>query len=254
MPSSVETLAQTSIKHICMTFAREIVQKCSDEYGFDFDDACRKFSLREEDLPVPLFDHTQSHPAPPPAKDDMISTLLADTYQHEPVQVAATTIQRKRTARMTPDQKAEQARMKEEEKLAKKVRRETQKKAELDAKALQKQCKQSIKSAVKAEKGALKSLHKSVKIAEQVIKANKTKKAKKAKDPNAPKRQPTPYIVFSKEHRPIVKAEHPDMSSKEIMCELAKRWKALTEDEKSRFKVNHQACAKNICKKSFTTW
>lgn len=232
MPSSIETLAQTSIKHISMTYAREILMKCSQEYGFDFDEACTKFFLREADLPVPLFDHAPP-PPPPAAKDDMISNLLTSADPSDATaEVSAPSIPRKRAGRLSPTEKAEQARMKEEERLAKKVAKEAQKKATVQARAeekqREKQAKLATKAALKAHKGALKFLPKIIKMADQANKANKA---------NAPKRPPSAYLIFSNENRSVVKSENPQMPAKLVMSELAKRWKALTDEQKQPYQL-----------------
>mgnify|MGYP001998218450 CR=1 FL=1 len=216
-----------------MSYAREILKRCSQDYSFDFEEACQRFSLREEDLPVPLFDHA-SPPHPPAAKNDMISNLLSAA---EPAadsdQVSPNTIRRKRAARMTPEEKAELGRMKEEEKLSKKLAKEEKKKQEAQArlqqKELKKQSKNAIRSAEKAEKAALKALSKLIKLAE------KAAKAKKTKDPTAPKRAPSAYILFSTETRPLVKQQMPELAAKEIMSELAKRWKALSDEDRKPY-------------------
>ena len=252
MPSSIETLAQTSIKHISMSYAREILKQCSQHYNFDFEEACQRFSLREQDLPVPLFDHTESQlpvAAPQPAKNDMISNLLTNVQSASPELVSPNTIRRKRAARMNSEEKAELARMKEEEKISKKLAREEKKREEASTRKQQKELrrlsKEAIKSAEKAEKHALKALSKIIKIAE---KAAKTKKTKKIKDPDAPKRTPSAYLLFSNQTRPLLKQQMPHLQAKEVISELAKRWKALSTldrqpfiDQASHYKMAEQA-------------
>ena len=56
-------------------------------------------------------------------------------------------------------------------------------------------------------------------------------KAKKKKDVNAPKKNVSAWILFCKVERPKVKKEFPNMPPKEVMTELAKRWKIAKEDE-----------------------
>ena len=62
---------------------------------------------------------------------------------------------------------------------------------------------------------------------------------KKKKDKNAPKKNVSTWILFSKAERPKVKNEFPDMPPKEVMTELAKRWKIAKEDEEvlQEFKI-----------------
>ena len=52
-----------------------------------------------------------------------------------------------------------------------------------------------------------------------------TKKPKKPRAANA-------FMRFSKEQRPSVKAEEPDLAPKDILRSLGRRWKALSDDEK----------------------
>lgn len=59
----------------------------------------------------------------------------------------------------------------------------------------------------------------------------KSSSKKKKKDKNAPKKNLSTWILFSKAERPKVKKEFPDMKPKEVMGELAKRWKIAKEDE-----------------------
>jgi hypothetical protein len=50
-----------------------------------------------------------------------------------------------------------------------------------------------------------------------------------------PKRGLTAYIYFCKEHRPIIKEESPELSTKEITSALGKKWKTLTDKKKKPF-------------------
>ena len=71
-------------------------------------------------------------------------------------------------------------------------------------------------------------------------KKEKTKKAKKEKSPKGEKADGEPkkkrgltgYLLFSKEKRPEVKAELGEVKPTEVVTEVAKRWKALTEEER----------------------
>ncbi|KAL7492365.1 hypothetical protein ACHAWT_002550 [Skeletonema menzelii] len=70
--------------------------------------------------------------------------------------------------------------------------------------------------------------------------AAKPKKAKatKAKAKGSPKaKKPlTGYMLFAKEMRPKVKEENPEMSFGELGKELGARWRALSEEEKGKYK------------------
>jgi len=71
-------------------------------------------------------------------------------------------------------------------------------------------------------------------------KKEKTKKAKKEKSPKKEKADGEPkkkrgltgYLLFSKEKRPEVKEELGEVKPTEVVTEVAKRWKALTEEER----------------------
>ncbi|CAF3357887.1 unnamed protein product [Rotaria sp. Silwood1] len=58
---------------------------------------------------------------------------------------------------------------------------------------------------------------------------------KRNKDPNAPKRYRTAYILFSVEKRDEIKNENPGLSAKEIVAELGAQWKAADAATKQRF-------------------
>lgn len=55
------------------------------------------------------------------------------------------------------------------------------------------------------------------------------------KDPNAPKRPNTAYILFSNEIRAETKADNPHANQKEIVTLIGKKWKELSREQK---KVN----------------
>ena len=71
----------------------------------------------------------------------------------------------------------------------------------------------------------------------------KPKKAKKEKSPKKEKpekeekpkkkRGMTGYLLFSKEKRPEVKEELGDVKPTDVVTEVAKRWKALTDEERA---------------------
>jgi len=58
-----------------------------------------------------------------------------------------------------------------------------------------------------------------------------SKKPKKKKDENAPKKNVSAWILFSKAERPKIKKEFPSMKPQEVMAELSKRWKIAKDDE-----------------------
>ena len=66
------------------------------------------------------------------------------------------------------------------------------------------------------------------------------KRKGKKKDPNAPKRARSAYILFVNEQRALVIKENddagkPKMKQTEIMSEVAKRWKEASESAKEKF-------------------
>ena len=71
-------------------------------------------------------------------------------------------------------------------------------------------------------------------------KTEKKRKVKKEKDPDAPKRPLTPYILFCMEKRDTVKTDNPSMGGTEITTELGRLWKKLTDDEKDIYKKKYQ--------------
>lgn len=56
--------------------------------------------------------------------------------------------------------------------------------------------------------------------------------AKKAKDPNHPKRPLSAYMVFCNKNREKVKTDNPGIEVKATMVELGKGWKSLTDKQK----------------------
>ena len=61
------------------------------------------------------------------------------------------------------------------------------------------------------------------------------KKGSAKKDPNAPKGAKNAYILFCADNREQVKEENSEMSSKEIISELARLWKEADEDVKAEY-------------------
>jgi hypothetical protein len=55
-------------------------------------------------------------------------------------------------------------------------------------------------------------------------------KIKVVKDPNAPKKPASSFLIFSSEMRPIIKQKNPDMTHLDITKELGVLWK--TADQK----------------------
>jgi hypothetical protein len=61
----------------------------------------------------------------------------------------------------------------------------------------------------------------------------KPNKEKKVKDPNAPKRPPSAYLIFQNEVREEMRSKLPaDASYKDVIAAIAARWKEMTAEEK----------------------
>ncbi|XP_029943414.1 high mobility group protein B2-like [Salarias fasciatus] len=63
------------------------------------------------------------------------------------------------------------------------------------------------------------------------------KKAKKKKDPNAPKRPPSAFFVFCSEFRPKVKEEYPGISIGDIAKKLGEKWSTLSAKDKGPYEA-----------------
>jgi len=67
-------------------------------------------------------------------------------------------------------------------------------------------------------------------------KGGKSKKtAKKKKDPNAPKRNLSVYMIFSNKMRPILKAEKPELSFGDLAKEISEKFRKLTDEDKKEY-------------------
>ena len=67
----------------------------------------------------------------------------------------------------------------------------------------------------------------------------KRKRVTKPKDPNAPKRPPSAYLIYQNSLRTETKAQNPQFSNQEVLAKVAEAWKALSEEErKVRFSLS----------------
>ena len=68
-------------------------------------------------------------------------------------------------------------------------------------------------------------------------KSPKKEKAEKAEKEEKPKKKRgmTGYLLFSKENRAAVKEELGEVKPTEVVTEVAKRWKALTDEEREEW-------------------
>lgn len=56
----------------------------------------------------------------------------------------------------------------------------------------------------------------------------------------APKKAPTPYIMFVQEHMKLIKEANPTLQGKDVMRKVCEKWKAITDEEKQKY---HDKCA-----------
>lgn len=64
---------------------------------------------------------------------------------------------------------------------------------------------------------------------------DKTKKKKPERDPNAPKRNLSSYMLYSQSVRPDVVKQHPNVRPVDIAKLIGEKWNALTDKEKQPF-------------------
>jgi len=63
----------------------------------------------------------------------------------------------------------------------------------------------------------------------------KPKKNKKVKDPKAPKRGLSAWIIFTNEQRPIFKENNPESSTTELTTLMSQEWKKMTDEDKKKY-------------------
>jgi hypothetical protein len=61
----------------------------------------------------------------------------------------------------------------------------------------------------------------------------KRKRNTKPKDPNAPKRPASSYILFQNEIRKELKEKHPNLTNPELLNMISEMWKKMSEEEKA---------------------
>ena len=71
------------------------------------------------------------------------------------------------------------------------------------------------------------------------MKISKKKVAKTLKDPSAPKRPLSSFLLFAGEERPRVVAELGNISVGEVGKELGRRWALLDKDSKGKYETAH---------------
>lgn len=73
-----------------------------------------------------------------------------------------------------------------------------------------------------------------------------TTKPKKTSKPRAA----NAFMRFSKEQRPHVKTEEPDLAPKDILRSLGKRWQALSEDDKLPYQEAYELAKQKLLESS----
>lgn len=69
----------------------------------------------------------------------------------------------------------------------------------------------------------------------------------------APKKAPTPYIMFVQENMKIIKEENPTLPGKDIMRKVCEKWKSITDEEKQKYQDKCAAATTSDTKKPVTT-
>ena len=64
---------------------------------------------------------------------------------------------------------------------------------------------------------------------------NQSKKEKKKKDPSAPKRPRSAYILFCTDIREKIKEENPEVHNNELMKYMAAKWSNISDKKKAKY-------------------
>ncbi|KAH9843788.1 high mobility group box domain-containing protein [Rhodofomes roseus] len=67
------------------------------------------------------------------------------------------------------------------------------------------------------------------------------KKTRKKKDPLAPKRPPSSYLLFQNEVRSELKKTHPGMPNNELLGMIAKQWSEMSQEDKEKYETLQKA-------------
>jgi structure-specific recognition protein 1 len=73
-------------------------------------------------------------------------------------------------------------------------------------------------------------------------------KTTKLKDPAAPKRPPSNFMLFSKDKRESVKSEHPELKLPEISKVLGQKWRSLSDRKKEKYSKKAKALKEEYTK------
>lgn len=66
----------------------------------------------------------------------------------------------------------------------------------------------------------------------EIVGSKRKRSARKPKDPNAPKRPPSNYLLFQNEVRAELKAKFPQLPNSELLQMISKRWAAMADADK----------------------
>ncbi|KAI9596855.1 hypothetical protein BDF19DRAFT_324437 [Syncephalis fuscata] len=67
------------------------------------------------------------------------------------------------------------------------------------------------------------------------------KKRKRERDPDAPKRPPSSFLLFMADRRPLIKQENPDMTYTDLMKEIGTLWKALPSAQREAYETQYNS-------------
>ncbi|THV00584.1 HMG-box [Dendrothele bispora CBS 962.96] len=70
---------------------------------------------------------------------------------------------------------------------------------------------------------------------DEPVESGKRKREKKPKDPNAPKRPASSYILYQNEVRPQLKEKYPDLNIGDLRKLMSEEWAAMSNEDKERY-------------------
>lgn len=82
--------------------------------------------------------------------------------------------------------------------------------------------------------------------------SKKRKRATKPKDPNAPKRPASSYILFQNEVRKELKERHPDLTNADLLSLISEQWKSMSDEQKEASRV--QASSRTLFSHTLQTY
>ncbi|KAI0773695.1 high mobility group box domain-containing protein [Fomes fomentarius] len=75
------------------------------------------------------------------------------------------------------------------------------------------------------------------------------KRKKKPKDPNAPKRPPSSYLLFQNDVRSELKAKNPGMPNNELLGAISKLWAEMPQEQKDAYEARNRDAKEQWLKK-----